>query len=602
MRKQYILFAFLFFAATRAEAQAYGELNIGDVRARFYANGRVSSDTITLSSNFEVPQGGGASTVYSGGLWLGGQTSGGQTRVSSTMYDNDHGMHFFPGPLTTDGTASTTQTVSDAYNHVWSVTRAEIAAHLAYFNCLNDPGCDVAAEYPNGYTAPPDIIDWPAMGDVASGYSLYLAPFYDYNQDGNYNANDGDAPCILGDQALFSVFSDRLGTLNGNVPLGVEVMQMPFTYEQGDPALDQTVFIAYHLSNRSTESYANTMLGFFNDFDLGCSNDDFIGCDPSRNLAYVYNWDDTDEDCLGAGGYGAQPPAFGMTVIKGPFIDANADDDPVSNALPNWNGQGFGDGIADNERHGLSSFIYFNRNAPAFCSDPVSTMDYYNYLRGIWKDGVPMSYGGVGYSPDPNALYCSFMYPGSGDPVGAGTGGQVQGPWSESIPTPSLPDRRGLMSMGAFTLEAGQEMNLLFAYLYARASTGGALASVATLQERVDSVRAFALGFLNWDDFNDISGLVGDCADYEFLGIHDGPVLSPLTLFPTPASDVVQFTAPRELVGGLLSVRDATGRMVLQHRVVPETNIIRLEALSSGVYICEAVTRNARFTGRLVKR
>ena len=106
------------------------------------------------------------------------------------------------------------------------------------------------------------------------------------------------------------------------------------------------------------------MLGFFNDFDLGCAEDDFIGCDPSRNLAYVYNWDDNDEDCIGEVGYGAQPPAFGMMLIKGPLADANGEDDPVSNLLPNWNGLGFDDNIPDNERHGLSRFIYFNRNSP----------------------------------------------------------------------------------------------------------------------------------------------------------------------------------------------------------------------------------------------
>ena len=193
------------------------------------------------------------------------------------------------------------------------------------------------------------------------------------------------------------------------------------------------------------------------------------------------------------------------------------------------------------------------------------------------------------------------MYPGSGDPVGAGTDGQVQGPWSETAPTPAMPDRRGLMSMGEFTLEPGEEMNLLFAYVYARAASGGALASVAALQARVDSVRAFALELPIWD-WNDFTGFVGGCTDYPLLGIGDGPALNTLVLFPTPAADAVRFIAPRELIGGLLTVRDATGRMVAQQRVMPEANTIDISALANGVYTCEAVTSRARFSGRLVKQ
>ena len=41
-------------------------------------------------------------------------------------------------------------------------------------------------------------------------------------------------------------------------------------------------------------------------------------------------------------------------------------------------------------------------------------MDYYNYLRGIWTNGQPMTYGGNG--GDPNNPQCDFMFPGDSDP------------------------------------------------------------------------------------------------------------------------------------------------------------------------------------------
>jgi hypothetical protein len=592
-----VLIAMMAWAPSLCVAQAHAELDIGGVRARFYSNGRVSADTVISGPQFEVPVG-EANALYAGGLWIAGQTSSNQTRVSRTLFDSGGTIQFFPGPLRADGTASTDQQTSALYDRVWKVSREQVATHLAYYNCLSDPACDINVEFPLGYTIPADIAEWPAMGNSMDGYAVFLAPFYDYNLDGNYVAAEGDAPCIIGDQALFSVFSDRLSTQFGNEPLGVEVHQMPFAYATGDPMLERTVFIRYHLINRSTETYANTMLGFFNDFDLGCADDDFIGCDPARNLSYIYNWDDVDENCLGSTGYQEQPPAFGMQLLKGPLMDATGLDEPVSNYLPNWNGHGFGDGIPDNERLGLSHFMYFNRQGPSCCDDPATPGQHFNYLRGIWKDGVTMSYGGVGYNPDPGALACAFMYPGAGDPVGAGTGGQVQGPWYDISQV--LPDRRGLMSMGAFELAPGEHVDLLFAYVYARASSGGAMASVTALQQRADSVAAFAQTLPVWSTMEEL-GFNGQCADYLTLGVDEVPGMGQLVLAPSPASDIVHFMAARELVGGLLTVRDATGRVVHQQRVWPERNTIHLCGFANGVYLCEAVSRNARYTGRLVK-
>lgn len=581
-----------------AWGQAHGELDINSVRARFYANGRISSDTLDGSSNMEVPQGGGTQALYSAGPWVAGLDSIGSLHSSSILYDVGGSMQFFPGPLTlSDGTI--TQDVSDAYNHVWSVTREEIATHLAYFTCLNDPDCSVEIEFPDGYTIPASILDWPAMGNVDAGYDAYLAPFYDLDLDGEYDPSSGDVPCILGDQALFLVFNDRLisGTSR---PVGVEVHAMPFAYGGADPILSNTVFIRYHIINRSGTNYDSTFIGFFNDFDLGCPNDDLVGSDPSRNMCYVYNGDDNDENCLGNTGYGAQPPAFGMVLLKGPLVDAEGTDEGTSNTLPNWNGQGFGDGTVDNERHGLSNFISFTREGDPCCTDPAIPMQHHRYLQSVWKDGVHLSYGGTGHSTDPEALICEYMYPGDGDPVGAGTDGVVQVPWSEAVPSPASPDRRALMSTGQTVLEPGEHIDLLFAYVYARAQPGGTAASLAVLQARVDSLRIFANTLPIWDVPEEV-GFVGQCADYALLSVQER-ALGALLLAPTPATDEVRFRAPKELVGGLLVVRDAMGRSLAQQRVVPEMNTIDVSRYANGVYTCDVISRNARYVGRLVKQ
>lgn len=227
-------------------------------------------------------------------------------------------------------------------------------------------------------------------------------------------------------------------------------------------------------------------------------------------------------------------------------------------------------------------------------------MHSYNYMRGIWKDGTPMSYGGSGYSTDPSALLCAFMFPGDGDPVGAGTGGQVQNPWSETVQTPATPDRRGLMSMGAFTLEPGENMHLLFAYVYARAASGGPMASVEALRVRVDSVLAFAETLPVWDA-SEMQAFSNGCAEYTSVSVGEVQGGKQFAVFPVPVSDALHFQAPSGFAGGSFTLRDATGRAVLQQRIMPDRNSVDVSSLAKGLYVFEAIARDARFTGRIVK-
>lgn len=595
-----ILLALLTFAGQNAHAQAYAELDINNVRARFNAHGSVAHDVQMADPGMEIPIGSGTHSLYSGGLWIAGTTSDGQLRAAAMMFEPLGLGDFYPGPLTADGTASTTQAVMDAYDAVWTVTREDVERHLAYYNCLADPGCDVAVEFPDGYTVPPSILAWPAVNGSA-GYETYLAPFYDFNSDGDYDPSAGDAPCILGDQALFLVFNDAGGPhmLTGSPAIKLEIQAMPFAYNSADPALAQTVFVRYHIINRGTQTLQDTRIGFFNDFDLGNPDDDHIASDPSRNLAYIYNGDDVDEDGLGALGYGAQPPAFGQVLLKGPLLDPDGMDNVADNSLPAWNGVGFGDGAADNERSGMDRFISFDLLAADHCNDPVQTGNYHYYLNGIWKDGVLMTYGGNGYNPnDTAAVFCHFMYPGNGDPVGAGTGGVVQAPWSETFS--GVTDHRGLSATGEFTLEPGQHIDLLYAYVFARATDGGPLASVAALQTRVDSITAFANTLPIWNSAEQ-NGFTDQCADYVLLAVEDGLSGTGLQLFPNPASDRVVLQAPRALHGGTLLLRDATGRIVATQRLIEGSNTLEIAAIARGVYNCEVRTSKGRYAAKLVK-
>ena len=69
----------------------------------------------------------------------------------------------------------------------------------------------------------------------------------------------------------------------------------------------------------------------------------------------------------------------------------------------------------------MRSFVYYN-NSTANNGEPDKAMDYYNYLKGIWKDNRKMTYGGNGYNEGTNTdINADFMFPGNSDIWGWGT-------------------------------------------------------------------------------------------------------------------------------------------------------------------------------------
>ncbi len=508
------------------------------------------------------------------------------------------GSDFFPGPLTIDGSAIISEQVSLAYDNVWRIDKVQVDQHVLWFNCLNDPGCDIATLFPNGYTVPQAFINWPANGNVNAGQAQYLAPFMDHNGDGYYDPYTGDYPCIKGDQALFTIFNDKLAphTESGGGQIGVEVHMMPFAYNSAGPALEQTVFVHYTVINRGNQTLTDFRIGNFADLDIGCSNDDFIGTDVGRNLMYTYNWDDNDETCQGGSsiGYGPQPPAFGMTILKGPYLDPDGTDNTSDPAIPAFNGLNFNDGNIDNERYGLSGSHHFYREGNSFLTDPSLPVHYRNYLHSLWKDGVPMSYGNE-YSTVPGATPSLFSFPNSTDPLGLGTNGIPQADWRELTPTPASPDRRGLAIMGPMTLEPGMTRDFLLAYVYARAGSGGASASIPALQQRVDSVHAFA----------EMEGLLHDelgCSD-AFTGLTDHmKPRAELSLFPIPATDQLTVVTNGIIAGSVMEIYDARGQLIMTQPASDTRTVIDVSDLPSGVFMVRCAQRDAVRIGRFIKQ
>ena len=432
------------------------------------------SDPSTQESSFKYPKGVNRSPYFAYSFWMGGLDAQDSLHLFAETFHNN-GYDTWPGPLSTHDASTDEQTVSQ-WNRTFKITRREVLEFLAGYQ---DPD----------YTIPQHILNWPAHGDTTKGQAWLLAPFTDVDGDGVYNPMHGDYPDFPGDMAQFVIFNDSYGEHAESVgaPFGVEAHVLVYAYDTPeDTVMNNTLFFNYKVFNRSQNDYHDTYIGLWNDWDLGYGYDDYLGCNVEKNAVYCYNGYEEDGergDVGQAWTYGLDWPVQTLQILSGPTIPADNLDNPaysdgadcslfVGNGWNEYaiNGVGFGDGIPDNERYGLTGFIYYN-NTTASNGNPNTSNDYYHLMRNRWYDGSHLKYGANGHPSDGNSgIDCRFVYPGNSYPCDFGTYG-VELPdsllyagegWTESSAGNSPYDRRGIASMGPFNLHTGEMQEVSF--------------------------------------------------------------------------------------------------------------------------------------------
>jgi hypothetical protein len=503
-------------AADCAPSSAVSELALNNVRFKIETGGSMWTDRAQSNAAYFVPklsesgELGRISVLYAGALWMGGTDPAGNLKMAAIRF-RQLGNDYWPGPLTNDGAASTTSDICQQYDRFWRTTQQQSRLHNLWWSRINDNDPDNDNDPPfdeNPYVIPEVFFEWPGNGDISRNQDLILGPFFDQNDDGIYDPEQGDYPwydlngtidCrnqrredpvpLFGDENLFYIFNDNgnIHSESGGEPIGMEVRAQAFAFSSNDE-INSMTFYNYVLINQGSLSLENTYFGQWVDFDLGTAVDDYTGCDVQRGLGYGYNGDPFDESSSSSEGYGAFPPAVGVDFFEGPYQDADGLDNPLilnyQEAIDNHGipykgiGIGYGDDVVDNERFGMRAFVYHNNNSSPQ-GDPQIAIEYYQYLQAIWRDGTPMTYGGTGYEPNnPNAQRAFYMFPNASDVIGWGTEGNVQDPWSEELLQNPVDDRRFIQSAGPFTLEPGNVNNITVGAVYARSSTGTPYESV----------------------------------------------------------------------------------------------------------------------------
>ena len=540
-------------AAGCSPSSAFEWLDINNVKTRINAGGDMWWDLPSgTGSKYFIPANGSATSLFAGSLWIAGVDSNGQLKCAALRF-RQVGNDYYTGPLTIDGTASIDDVTCANWDKIFKINRAQVDEFLS--------NCDENGIPDPSYQIPTIIKNWPAHPGVndPTGISHYLAPFYDRDGNGEYDPSQGDYPyydidnslchtkiptkdeeiegsitgsiladqVLKGDQTLWWIFNDKGAshTESGGDAIGLEIRAQAFAFATNDEINNMT-FYSYEIINRSTYVLTGTYFSPWTDVDLGYGWDDYVGCDVQRGLGYGYNGTAVD----GSGepeAYGSQPPALGIDFFQGPYMDPDGIDNPkyifelqvnsytidpvtldtifVFDTIgrtqivdESINGVNFGNGIVDDERFGMRRFVYHD-NSSADNGDPTTAPQYYNYLRGIWKNGAKMRYGGNALTGDDVVgPECDFMFPGDSDPWNWGTGGVAPGAnyntgtkfWTEEQCGNSPSDRRFMQSAGPFTLQPGAVNYITFGVPWARATSGGPWASVELLRVVDDKCQA----------------------------------------------------------------------------------------------------------------
>ena len=452
-----------------SESRAEVDLEVNNVRARLQIGGDLFWDF--EDGRYIVPKRDPesgldeVSSIFAAAVWLGGVLPGDNPslKIACQDYRTTSGVDFYPGPLR-DEDASTDAQLCREWDRFFRVRGDSIRKHLDLverFEALEE-------DYPEELV-PIDVKRWPAIGnpffnefydfelpDAEQG----LGNFWNADEDPNYDPTKGDFPIIdirgcsepqFPDDMYFWIYNDagNRHEVTEGTPIRMEVQVQAFGYKTQDEINNMT-FYRYKLINRAPEPIDSTFFAMWVDPDLGCSEDDFIGCDTAASLMYVYN-DDAEDGNSGCNctvfgqiipTYCTEIPILGVDYFRGPLSEPRMQPD----------------GSFQRVDLGMTSFTYYNRgvsNPPTGTTDPNVPIEYYRLLNGFWKDATPLTYGGSGYGTFGRRIRYAFT-----DPPDLTTG------WSMCTSNLPFDDRRTIQATGPFRLDPGAINELIIGVVW----------------------------------------------------------------------------------------------------------------------------------------
>lgn len=525
-------------------------VDINNIKTAVLVHGDMNWDPFTSMSECEFPKASGKHLASATTIWMAGYDQQSQLRVSAQTY-RQSGNDFWPGPLN-NGSSPISYAMSNNWARIWKVAFFDINNHIA--NSTHTAS-----------NTPKDIWEWPAKGNpnakgnnnASLNISDDMAPYVDVNNDGKYNAADGDYPAIKGDQMLWWVFNDN-GPTHDNVtsqPLQLEVYAMAYAYKR-NTLIDNIVFYDLQINNTATTDYSAFRIGLNADMDLGYFHDDYIGFDSSLRLGYVYNGLSTDGTGQ-ANAYGTSPPVAGYTVLQMPGDNSLA-------------------------KEPIGSFMFYNNDGTVI-GNPTNATEYNNYLRTQLRNNayVKNDYAGygkitTGMGPGP---ITNYYYPGNPTDTFQ---------WSECSSNNPVGDRRFILATNDFTFTKGSTTNLSFALVVTDTGQNNTCPDIDV--EKIRKVADSA-----WKYYSN--------PPKSFVSVETIATGKALGVYPNPTRDMLHINAPFKLnEKGVVLVYDAMGRNVKAvYQFVDNQIDVNVTHLPMGVYSIQYIDANTKQTAVFVK-
>jgi hypothetical protein len=547
-------------------------IDINNIRAIVNPFGNQFWD-FNSDAGFEYPKGSGNNISFKNALWIGGKDAKEQLHLAAET-SRKKGYDYSTGPVSGDGnTYDSTQAYR--WNRVWKINKEEIIYHTQNW-------------YKEDYEIPEAIASWPAGGSSTFFSGEAQAPFLDYDRDGLYNPEKGDYPWIKGDQCIYFVFNDlQMHSESSGKTLGIEVQGMVWGIkDESKDFLNNCIFINYQITNTSETDYTDTYLGLFLDANLVDSDLNRLSCDVQRGSVITKGVDVSDTLTF-------SPTSVGVALLGGAKMDNDKLDNPGFECNESINGIGFGDGIIDNERFGLTHFITFRKEETGDQGTPLQAHEFYNYLQANWKDGSPLEYGGFGtfetgaYGPE-----CHFMFPMDSDPCYWGTYGQAPNGspvWEDSFRNKYPKPKNSLASSGPFTFKSHSTEEIDYAFVCAEESNPS-VRTKELLNQYIDSIRIM---------YNKDPKLFG----HQYLSPEPPPQpLSPY-IFPNPAQDLIHITLPEYPKSNQISIYDLSGRLVWTKDIPSILSYkINIRDFKPGFYLLKLISNENVISEKFIKR
>jgi hypothetical protein len=479
--------------------------------------------------------------VLNSAFWIAGFGEDGELNLATNRYTGSKNFDFFAGPWSND--KSQLSESCGLFLRAWIVNGQKVREMIEDFDNMNL----------NINNIPRDILEWPAIGnphfDGSEFITRDLAPFFDYDGDGLYNPLEGDYPIVLKEnpdfmplQFMFIVYHDNyIHTETFADPVNIEIHQMDYLVDCIEDIESNTaVFTRAKFVYHGEENLTDTRIAIWDDCNLGCGDNDYVGCFPEEDYTYYYNKDGAESLCSSG-----QDFISGGAIFPRVFLNSNF------------------------ESFITTSHVEETGNNP-------NIDERYNLLNGLWRDGTPITDSGTGYNPGSTST-TKFLF--SGLPTDTAQ-------WSmQNLDFSNDYNARTVSTMWQGTLVPGQELTFDFAdFVHNHADPDG-LDGFNTLQTAVDNFkdqfRSFKDGSFTCDEISSITPI-----ENHF----------PISIYPNPVTDVLHIELPTDSNTGRLIIYDNLGVRFFEQEYLNFGSQISIDMSSfpSGLYHLEYLPENGK--------